>query len=63
MFVCVDVYKYLYVYIYMYIYIYISKRNRVGDTVANYNLNKLLLTTPEFFYELFEINIYTYKYI
>ena len=28
-------------------YIYISKRNRVGDTVANYNLNKLLLTTPE----------------
>ena len=38
---------YLYVCVCIYIYIYISKRNRVGDTVANYNLNKLLLTTPE----------------
>ena len=35
------------IYIYIYICIYISKRNRVGDTVTNYNLNKLLLTTPE----------------
>jgi hypothetical protein len=33
-------------YIYIYIYIYI-KRNVYGDTIANYECNKLLLTIPE----------------
>ena len=54
-YVCV-VYIYIYIfiyiwvkpYIYLHIYIYIYfKRNVCGDTIANYECNKLLLTIPD----------------
>ena len=34
------------IYIYIYIYIYISKEKSFGDTIANKERNKLLVTIP-----------------
>ena len=41
-----SIYIYIYIHIYIYIYIYI-KRNKGGDTIANYVGNKLILTIPD----------------